>query len=111
MQFIKDNKTYIILILLALAGVWAYFTYFSGGSAAPAVLSTDDTSPLSQDVLSTLSSLNTIKLDDSIFSNPVFTALTDYSVAIPPETAAGATRSRRSKPTVYALPWTYFNFS
>jgi hypothetical protein len=87
MQFLKDNKLYIGLIAVLLVGAWAYFTYFSGGGSSPAVLSTDDTSPLSQDVLTTLSSLNTIKLDPSIFSNPVFVALTDYSVAIPPESS------------------------
>ena len=88
MQFIKDNKMYIGLIILALAGVWVYFTYFSGGSAASGtVLTTDNTSPLSKDVISTLSSLNTIKLDSTIFTDPVFTSLTDYGVAIPAESA------------------------
>ena len=88
MQFIKDNKMYVGLILLALVGVWVYFTYFSGGgSSASTVLTTNDTSPLSQDILTTLSSLQIIKLDSTIFTNPVFTSLTDYGVAIPAQNA------------------------
>lgn len=87
MQFLKDNKMYVGLIILALAGAWAYFTFFSGGGGGSAVLTTDTSSPLSQDVLSTLSNLHTIKLDSTIFSDPVFTSLTDYGVAIPPEAA------------------------
>ena len=88
MQFIKDNKMYIAIIAVVLVGGWAYFTFFSGGGGgSSAVLTTDTASPLSQDVLATLSSLHTIKLDNTIFSDPVFTSLTDYGVAIPPESA------------------------
>jgi hypothetical protein len=86
MQFIKDNKMYILLIVLALAGVWIYLTYFSGGSSS-ATLSSDNSSPLSQDVLVTLNNLHTIKLDNTLFSDPLFTSLSDYGVAIPPQTA------------------------
>ncbi|HWB34290.1 MAG TPA: hypothetical protein VG753_03165 [Candidatus Paceibacterota bacterium] len=87
MQFIKDNKLYIGIIAVLLLCVWAYFTFFSGGSRASLLTTASPTSPLSPDVLSTLSNLNTIKLDPSIFSDPVFTALSDYSVAIPSEAA------------------------
>ncbi len=86
MQFLKDNLMYIGVVLLLAAGFWVYMTYFAGSSGA--ILSSDAaSSPLSQDVLATLSNLNTIKLDNSIFSDPVFNSLTDYGVVIPPETA------------------------
>jgi len=88
MKFIKDNKLYIGIIAALLLCGWAYFTFFSGGGGSnAAVLTTDAPSPLSQDVLATLSSLHTIKLDSAIFSDPVFTSLTDYGVALPPENA------------------------
>ncbi|TSC69160.1 MAG: hypothetical protein G01um101456_304 [Parcubacteria group bacterium Gr01-1014_56] len=87
MQFIKDNKMYIGLILLSLAGLWFYMTYFSGPPSSPTLSSDQTVSPLSQDVLVTLSNLHTIKLDNSIFTDPLFTSLTDYSVAIPPQNA------------------------
>ena len=87
MKFIKDNKMYIGIVVLALAGLWVYMTYFSGSSSAPALTSDQDTSPLSQDVLVTLNSLQTIKLNKAIFSDPVFVSLTDYGVTIPPQNA------------------------
>ncbi len=37
------------------------------------------------DILAILNDLNKIKLDDSIFSDPVFVSLKDYSVTIPKE--------------------------
>ncbi|HVZ75820.1 MAG TPA: hypothetical protein VG934_00935 [Candidatus Paceibacterota bacterium] len=85
MQFIKDNKLYIGIIAILLLGVWAYFSFFGGSGSSSLLTAASPTSPLSPDVLSTLSSLNTIKLDPSIFSDPTFTALSDYSVAIPTE--------------------------
>jgi hypothetical protein len=86
MQFIKDNKMYIIGILLIAGGFWVYMTYFSGGSDS-LFTSSEEASPLSQEVLVALSSLHVIKLDRSIFSDPVFTSLTDFGVAIPPQQA------------------------
>jgi len=74
---------YIIIILIAVIGYWAYNAFLSGGSDA--LLTTQTVSPLSQEILTTLSSLNTIRLDNTIFSDPVFTSLTDYGVTIPPE--------------------------
>jgi hypothetical protein len=85
MDFLKKNRMYIGIVLLLAAGFWVYMTYFTGSSGE--LLTSNASSPLSQDVLLTLSNLNTLKLDDSIFSDPVFTSLSDYSVAIPPEAA------------------------
>jgi hypothetical protein len=62
-------------------------TYFSGGGAANTLLETPTTSPLSQDVLSTLSSLTVIRLDASLFDDEVFKSLTDYGVDLPTQTA------------------------
>ena len=86
MQFLKDNKTYIILVLLAVVGIWFYMAYFSKPSSSP-TLSEQTLSPLSQDILTTLASLNTIKLDNTIFTDPLFTSLTDYGVPISPQNA------------------------
>ncbi len=85
MDFLKKNKTTIggaaIIIVLA----YVYFTYFSGSSTS-APLTTVDTA-VSGDLLVTLKSLGTIKLDSSIFSNPVFVSLSDFGSAIPPQDA------------------------
>jgi hypothetical protein len=45
------------------------------------------TSPLSQEILTTLSQLHTITLDPKLFSDPSFVSLTDFGVTIPPQNA------------------------
>lgn len=87
MQFIKDNKLYIGIILIALLGVWFYMIYFSGSSPSATLNADSSTSPLSQDILVTLSRVHTIKLDDTIFKDPIFTSLTDFGVPITPQKA------------------------
>jgi len=65
---------------------YVYFAYFSG-SSTPALTSTDTANTaLSQSLLVTLQNLQTIKLDNSIFSDPAFISLTDFGVTIPPQT-------------------------
>ena len=87
MEFLNKNRLYIGVIVLALAGLWLYMTYFSGPSSSATLSNDRAASPLSQDVLITLSNLNTIRLDESIFSDPLFMSLSDYGVAIPPQNA------------------------
>jgi len=72
------------IIVVLLAG-YVYFAYFAGSSAP--TLSSSDTAntALSQNLLVTLQNLQTIKLDDSIFSDPAFISLTDFGVTISPE--------------------------
>lgn len=77
---------YILIILLCLVGLWGYMTYFSSPPAS-ATLNTEPVSPLSPDILITLANLTTIKLDNKIFTDPLFTSLTDYSVPLPAQNA------------------------
>src|SRR4051812_25313524 len=82
MNFFKKNKTAIgggvVLILL----VWAYFSFFSGTST-PTLTTSDTTTPLSQQLLTTLQNLKSIKLDNAIFATPAFQSLTDFGVTLP----------------------------
>jgi hypothetical protein len=87
MQFLKDNKLYIGLVVVAVLAWWLYMTYFSSGSASNTLLETPTASPLSADVLSTLSSLTVIRLDASLFDDPVFKSLTNYGVDLPQQQA------------------------
>lgn len=87
MQFIRDNKMYIAGILLVVMGLWIYMAYFSGSSSDATLTSDQSVSPLSPDILLTLSKLHTITLDSSIFTDPIFLSLSDYGVAIPPQNA------------------------
>jgi hypothetical protein len=89
MQFIKDNKIYIIGIAAALLGLWFYMTYLSG-PASSATITTEQASPLPPEILVTLSNLHTIRLDAAIFEDPLFKSLTDYGVTLPSQNAGRA---------------------
>ena len=82
-NLLKDKKLFIgIGVILAL--VLGYYYFFSGPSAAPNI-STNTTSPVSQDLLVTLQNLHTISLDPGVFSDPVFVSLSDFGTTIPPQ--------------------------
>ena len=82
-QFIKDNKLLtfggVVIILAALV----YFMFFSDPSQEATVVTEDATSSVSRELVLTLSNLNIIRLDDSIFTDPVFLSLSDFGVQIP----------------------------
>jgi hypothetical protein len=85
MDFLKQNKMMIGGGVALVIAIFVYFTYFSGSSSTPALTTSDQATTVSQNLLVTLQNLHTIKLDESIFSNPVFLSLTDFGVTIPPE--------------------------
>lgn len=64
----------------------AYYLWQSSGST-PLLSDNQGASPLSQELLTTLGKLHTIKLDPTVFSDPVFVSLTDFGVIIPPQAA------------------------
>ena len=84
MDFIKKNMTTIGGAVILVLGVYVYFTYFSAGTSAPLTASDN---AVSGNLLATLGSLHTIKLDNSIFTNPVFVSLSDFGTTIPPQSS------------------------
>jgi hypothetical protein len=80
LQFIGQNKTLIAGGLALLLGT-LYFWWGSGDE--PLLTTSQEPSPVSQELLLTLTNLQTIKLDASIFSDPAFQSLSDYGVVIP----------------------------
>lgn len=85
MDFLKQNMVPIVAGILLLGGIYVYMAYFSNTSSATLTAS-DSSAALSQNLLVTLQNLHTIKLDDSIFSEPAFQSLTDFGVVIPQQT-------------------------
>jgi hypothetical protein len=83
MDFLKQNKMPIGLGVLLLLGAVVYFMYFSGSSAPASLTTSSPDAALSQNLLVTLQNLHTIKLDNTIFSQPAFQSLTDFGVVIP----------------------------
>lgn len=60
-----------------------YLMFFRGPAEEPGVVAQDTTDNVSRELVITLSNLNTIRLDDSIFKDPVFLSLSDFGVQIP----------------------------
>ena len=71
-----------VVVVLALV----YYLWASAGSSA-LLTTTEGTSPLSQEILTTLGQLHTITLNPAIFTDPVFASLSDFGVTIPPQQA------------------------
>lgn len=86
MSILKNKWMSGIVVTLLVAGL-GYYVWSSGGSSALLTTNTDGASPLSQEILTTLSQINNIRLDPSIFSDPTFLSLTDFGVTIPPQNA------------------------
>jgi hypothetical protein len=80
--FLKNTKLLGGLAVLVLAGGLLYY-YYGSTDEVPAVSSESDASVASQELLLTLGGLNTIELNPALFSDPSFTALSDFGVVIP----------------------------
>lgn len=85
MDFFKKNKMAIAGGVALLLLIYVYLAYFSGSSSSATLTASDAESPLSTDILVTLQSIHSIKLDNAIFTDPVFVSLSDFGVTIPPE--------------------------
>ena len=83
MQFIKENKLLTLGGVVVILAAFVYFMFFSGPSEKVTVVTQNETSNVSRELIITLSNLNTIRLDDSIFKDPVFLSLSDFGVQIP----------------------------
>lgn len=82
---ILKNKTLLEVLGLLLVLGGGYYWWSSSGSSATLTSSGESTSPLSQEILTTLAQLQTIKLDPAVFTDPAFQSLTDFGVTLPPQ--------------------------
>jgi len=89
----SSNKTWIWIAIIIIVAIVGYF-YLSGSSApASSTLvqsSGSDSEAVGAQVLTLLNQIQSLKIDTSIFSDPGFLTLRDYSVAIPPENVGRA---------------------
>ncbi len=85
LALLKKNMVVIGVIVAAVAVL--YYFYSSSGGGATLTSSAEVESPVSQEILATLGNLRTIKLDNSIFAEPLFLSLSDFGVTIPPAAA------------------------
>lgn len=76
----------VIGVLLTAVAVLFYF-YSSGSEGATLTSSEEVISPVSNEILATLGNLRSIKLDNTLFQDPLFLSLSDFGVTIPPAAA------------------------
>lgn len=86
--FIKKYKNITIGIIVIVLGFFAY-TYFFAGKKVPALLTSESSevaaSATGAEILALLRDLKALRLDESIFADPVFRRLHDFGVLISPE--------------------------
>lgn len=86
--FIGKYKNIIIGIIVIGGGFFAY-TYFFTGDNAPQLLTSERSetaaTAVGAEILALLRDLRSIRLDDSIFSDPVFQGLEDFGQPLVPE--------------------------
>lgn len=85
LTLLKKNLALIGIVAAALGAL--YYFYSSGDSGALLTSDAAAPSPASQEILTALGNLRTIKLDNSIFTDPLFLSLSDFGVVIPPVAA------------------------
>lgn len=86
MEALKQNKT--LLIILVVTTMIAAVYYFSRGDTStidgPLIESSYTISPTASEVLEALRMLEGFKFDASLFSDPAFLSLQDFTVPITP---------------------------
>lgn len=86
MSFFSKYKTIILVCVLVIVAFFAY-SYFFTGTSQPILSSSAPSANIAvdQNLITLLSTLNSIKLDPSIFSDPAFQSLQDFSQALVPQ--------------------------
>lgn len=88
-MFAKYKKIIAVIIIIILAFI-AYTLWFSPGSDSEDLLTTSGPAQveiLGQEIIRALNRIDALKLDTSVFNDPVMQKLRDYSEPIQPEEA------------------------
>lgn len=81
MDFLNKNKITISAVLIFSLALWIYSSFFKGGNVV--VTSDTNADSVGADVLSLNSSLQSVSLDQSLFTTSLYRNLVDFSTAIP----------------------------
>lgn len=86
MEFLLKNKILaaIVIVVIAAAG-WYFLGGGSGGSDSVITAQVSNVPPDAQQLIDSLNTLRSVKLDGAIFQNPSFQSLKDFSTPINPE--------------------------
>lgn len=101
MNILTQHKAIILIVALFAAGALWYGMSQSGSGSSSAIVASGSgvatgaggsvisnaADPETQKILDILLALRSVKLDDTIFSNPAFASLKDFTTEIVPEPA------------------------
>ena len=84
-----SKKNIVIIVVIIIAAIIGYF-YYEGStpvtnSSLQTTAASDDAQAVGARVLALLNQIRSLKIDTSIFKDPSYMTLRDYSVAIPQE--------------------------
>lgn len=83
------NKSTIILLIVLVVGAFVYFFVIGDDTQDISFLLEGNSDGISDnvgaEVLALLQQIQSIEIDASVFSSPVYRTLRDYSVSIPPQ--------------------------
>ncbi len=85
--FIKQNKLLTCIVTIFVLAI-LYYSFFVTKEDSSALLSTSTStnpSAQSQQLLTILANLRSIRLNDAVFRDPVFMSLNDFGVIITPQ--------------------------
>lgn len=84
METLKQHKILVIIAILVVVLIaWYILSGSSGDSASKSVITTTTpTDAADRELVSTLLALRSVKLDGTIFSEPAFASLKDFSTQI-----------------------------
>ena len=85
MQGFFQNKAVVVGIIALVVAAAAWYGLTSPASSDTALVTTTSANAPGQDLVETLLALRAVKLDGTIFSEPAFSGLNDYSTPIVPE--------------------------
>lgn len=87
MTFIRENRAFAIILGVVVFLGFLYLLFGRGDSQGnDSLLSSAGASPtsaVSRDLLATLNALKSVRLDERIFTDPLFLSLKDFGVQIP----------------------------
>ena len=85
-NFILSHKIIVVVVALLVAvGIWIGLSSSSSSSSSLITTETVGDNGPDQELVATLLALRAVKLEGSIFSDPGFQSLKDFSTAIIPE--------------------------
>ena len=83
-SLLRSKIAVIVIVLLIVGGLWYGLTASSTPATTGALSSTGADTSGDQSIVSTLLTLQSITLSGTIFSNPAYATLKDYTTAIVP---------------------------